>query len=252
MRAKIALRNLFISQLLIIVFLVFSYSIWFPHSFIQLGGFKKTALMLIVADLVLGPLLIFIIFKKDKKYLKFDINILLTIQIGAFIFGAYSLFLKHPAYVVFSGNRFSLVNVSEIYPQQGFLLGLEAHFFSPPRFVIARIPSDEENQLELILKTILNQTPDIDKRPEYFKPLEQENFKMLLSKSIPSNLLLQSDTNKEKFASFYAQHGGEFSDYAYFPLSGNNKKNVIWVFNRQTFKPIGIIDTDPWVLAKNK
>ncbi len=84
MRYKIAIRNLLISQAIIILFLVFAYFVWFPHSFTQLGGFHETAFMLIFVDLVLGPLLIFIIYREGKKYLTFDINILLAIQLGAF------------------------------------------------------------------------------------------------------------------------------------------------------------------------
>jgi len=250
MRTKIALRNLYISQAVIFIFLIFAYYTWFPHSFSKLGGFNKTAFMLVFADLILGPLLVFIVFKEGKKYLKFDINVLLSIQIGAFLFGAYSLYLKHPSYAVFSDNRFVLVNVSQLHPQEPFYKQLKNSFFSSPKLVVANIPSDDMKREQLMFNIIINGAPDLNKRPEYFKPLKQQNFKTLLSKSIPSDLLLQSDTNKEKFATFYAQHGGEFSDYAYFPLSGNNKKNVIWVFDRQIFKPIGIIDTDPWVLAK--
>jgi hypothetical protein len=248
MRTKIALRNLYISQTLIILFLIFAYFLWFPHSFTQLGGFNKTALMLIFADLVLGPLLVFIIFKEGKKYLTFDINILLAIQVGAFAFGAYSLFLKHPAYAVFTGDRFSLTNVSDIYPQQSFLVGIKNHFLSSPKFVIATLPKDAKAQSDLLLNIVFNQTPDIDKRPGYYKPLEQKDFKTLLSKSIPIEHLLQN--NEEKFAAFYDQYGGKPSDYAYFPLSGNNKKNVIWIFSRHNLQPIGIVDSDPWVIAK--
>jgi len=250
MRTKIALRNLYISQAVILIFLLFAYLTWFPHSFSKLGGFNKTAFMLVFADLILGPILVFIIFKEGKKYLQLDINVLLTIQMGAFIFGAYSLFLKHPAYIVFVNDQFRLTNVSAIYPQQSFLSGIKAHFFSSPKLVIATLPSDAKNKSDLILDMIFNQTPDIDRRPKYYESLKQQNFKVILSKSIPSDLLFQSSKNKEKFTKFYAQHGGTFNDYAYFPLSGNNKKNVIWVFDRQTFKPVGIVDTDPWLLAK--
>jgi len=193
-------------------------------------------------------LLVFIVFKEGKKYLKFDINVLLAIQIGAFAFGAYSLFLKHPAYAVFTGDRFNLTNVSAIYPQQSFLAGIKTHFLSSPKFVIATLPKDAKAQSDLILNIVFNQTPDIDRRPKYYKPLEQQDFKTLISKSIPVEHVLQN--NKEKLATFYKQRGGKPSDYAYFPLSGNNKKDVIWVFNRKNLQPIGIVDSDPWVIAK--
>jgi len=67
MRLKIALRNLVISQFIIIIFLIFAYLVWFPCSFSDLGDYTETALMLIFVDLVLGPLLVFIVFKENKN-----------------------------------------------------------------------------------------------------------------------------------------------------------------------------------------
>jgi len=66
MRIKIALRNLFISQTIIVLFLIFAYLVWFPHSFAKLGGFYDTAFMLILVDLVLGPFSVFIIYKEGN------------------------------------------------------------------------------------------------------------------------------------------------------------------------------------------
>jgi len=250
MRTKIALRNLYISQAIIIIFLAFAYLIWFPYSFSKLGGFHKTAFMLVFADLILGPLLVFIVFKEGKKYLKFDINVLLSIQIGAFLFGAYSLYLKHPSYAVFSDNRFILINASQLYPQEPLFKQLKNSVLASPKLVIANIPNDDKRRKEIIFNILFHNAPDVNKRPEYFKLIEQNHIKAILSKSIPRDLLFQNSKNKENFTKFYAKNGGGFNDYAYFPLSGNNKKNVIWVFDRQTFKPIGIVDTDPWLLAK--
>ena len=248
MRAKVALRNLLISQAIISLFLVFAYLIWFPYSFSQLGGFKQTALMLVFVDLILGPLLVFIIYKEKKKYLAFDINVLLGMQLIAFMFGAYSLFLKHPAYAVFSVDRFSLTNVSQIYPQQHWLSHIKSSFFSSPKLVFAKNPETSQKRQTLLFNVLLNGAPDIDKRPELFEPFEQ-HLKAVFSKSIPLKQLFQDEKSKEKFQQFYRQYGGKPDDYAYFPLSGNNKKDYIWVFSRKTKQPVAIIDSDPWLIA---
>jgi len=246
MRLKIALRNLVISQIIIIIFLIFAYLVWFPYSFSDLGGFTETALMLIFVDLVLGPLLVFIVFKEGKKYLKFDINVLLAIQVAAFLFGAHALFLKHPAYIVFTGDRFTLTNVSHLYPQQTWHTQFKKSFFSSPKFVVAKLPSDALKQSNLILDIVFNQTPDLDRRPEYYHSFEKHT-ETTLAKSIPINKLLSNTKTKQKLAEFLEQHGGKPEAYAYFPLSGNNKKEFIWVFDRVSAKPIGLIDSDPWI-----
>jgi len=248
MRTKIALRNLYISQAIILLFLIFAYLVWFPHSFSQLGGFFKTALMLVFVDLVLGPFLVFIVFKEDKRYLKFDINVLLAIQITAFIFGAYSLFLMHPAYVVFNNDRFHLTNVSHTYPQKHWFSQLKSSFFSTPSLVFAKPPESSKKQFQLAIDVDLQGLPDIDRRPEYYEPFKA-HIDSIFAKSIPINTLIQNNKTKEKLAIFYKEHGGKPDDYAYFPLVGNNKKDMIWVFKRSTAQAIGIVDSDPWQIA---
>ena len=216
MKTKIALRNLYISQAIIIVFLIFAHFLWFPHSFTKLGGFYKTAWMLVFVDLVLGPLLVFLVYKEKKKYLRFDINVLLAIQLIAFVFGAYSLFLKHPAYVVFSVDRFVLTNVSNIHPQPSWSDQLQHHFFSSPEFVVAHLPKDPEERDLLTLDVILNGQPDIDNRPKYFTPFDQ-HIDSVMDKSIQIEHLALDVDAKEKMLLFTKKHKGKHNGFAFFP-----------------------------------
>ncbi len=43
---------------------------WFPSSLVRVSNFKEIALLIVVIDLILGPLLTFIVFKPKKKGLK--------------------------------------------------------------------------------------------------------------------------------------------------------------------------------------
>ncbi|MEH6456117.1 MAG: hypothetical protein V7749_07335, partial [Cocleimonas sp.] len=58
----------------------------------------------------------------------------------------------------------------------------------------------------------------------------------------------------EKLRLFNSKHKNNYNDFTYFPLKGNNKKDMIWVFDKKTAVPIGIIDIDPWKfkLASNQ
>ena len=252
MRLKLALRNLYISQIIILIFLIFSYLAWFPHSFSWLGGFYDTAWMLIFVDLVLGPLLVFIVYKEDKKYLKFDINVLLAIQLGAFAFGAYSLYLKHPTYVVFVEDRFTLVNASQISPHGVRFDRLKPSIFSPT-FVYAQMPNDPQLQMDFMLGVDLKNEPRLEYRTDFYHPLEAY-INVILNSGIKSSTFLEDSSTKEVLIKFIEEQGGTPNDYAFFPLKGNNSKNVVWAFDKETFKPVEILEIDPWKfkLAANK
>lgn len=244
MRLNIALRNLVISQFIILLFLVFAYFVWFPHSFLALGGFTKTALMLIFADLILGPLLVFIVFKEGKKYLKFDINVLLGIQIIAFIFGAYSLYLKHPAYAVFKNDRFILTNVSHLYPQPTLVKQLKSTVFFKPQLVTANLPEDNQERMNLMVDVDLFGAPDIEKRPALYAAINDMNA--IFNKSINLQKRLLSHNDKQQLRQFFDTHSGTVDDYAFLPVTGNNKKSFIWAFDRKSQQAIGLIDINPW------
>lgn len=250
MRTKIALRNLYISQAIILSFLIFAYFAWFPHSFSKLGGFYDTAWMLILVDLVLGPLLVFIVYREGKKYLTFDINVLLAIQLGAFAFGAYSLYLKHPTYAVFAENRFTLINTSLAAPQHLLFDKLKPSFISPT-FVFAKLPDNIEQRTDYILGVAFSNNPSIEERSDFYVPLETHADAILANDINLEPFLLDAST-KDKIVCFLAKHGGKEEDYAFFPLSGNNKKSLVWALDRNSLKPVGIIDIDPWLFSTKK
>ena len=245
MKFKVALRNLYISQAIIIIFLIFAYIFWFPYSFSQLGGFYRTAWMIIFVDIVLGPFLVFFIYKENKKYLKFDINVLLSIQLIAFVFGAYSLFLKHPAYAVFSIDRFVLTNVSNIFPKPSIPKLIDKHFFSSTKLVVASFPENNNERDKLNFSILFNGSPDIDNRPKYFSPLER-HIGLIMKKSINLEQLVMNQQEKKIYSKFLSENNS--SNFSYFPLVGNNQKDMIWVFDKKDGKPIEILDIDPWNL----
>ena len=87
--------------------------------------------------------------------------------------------------------------------------------------------------------------PDIDSRPEYFSPLKQ-SIDTVMNKSIKLNRLALDSNSKQKLALFTKKYGDNLNNFAFFPLRGNNKKDVVWVLDKKTAKPIAILDIDPW------
>lgn len=242
MRLRIAIRNLLISESVILIFLIFAYFVWFPYSFSKLGGFHETAFMLIFVDLVLGPILVFLIYKEGKKHLTFDINILLAIQMLAFIYGAYAMYLKHPAHAVFNNNKFSVVNVSDLYPDIPLFTQINKYFLASPSLVyLSDVDAIERDKI--LFDIYINGGPDIHHRPKYFKDIDSHK-ELILSKSLKIENIYENLEDRKKIDSLINEIGGELKDFAYLPLEGNNQKKMIWVFSRKNSKPVGIIDID--------
>jgi hypothetical protein len=248
MKYKIASKNLIISQIVIIVFLSFAYLMWFPHSLSELNGFTKSAVLLILVNLVLGPLLILFFYKKDKKNLKFDLLALAAIQTTALLFGMYSIYQKHPVYAVFTIDRFTLVNAKYAEPEKTRHTDLQVSFLSKSKMAFAKMPTDIRLKNEITMGHMLNGEPDLDGRAEYYEPYAN-HINAVINKSLNLKGVLKKSLDKSELASFLNKYGGSIDSYVYIPLQ-TYKEDVIWVLNKTTAEPIGILNIDPWQFSK--
>ena len=61
--------------------------VWYPTPYFAIDGGWQVLRILAGVDVVLGPLLTFIVFKIGKPSLKFDMSCIILMQIGALIYG---------------------------------------------------------------------------------------------------------------------------------------------------------------------
>ncbi len=216
---------------------------WFPHSFITISRFKEIALLIISVDLVLGPLLTFVIFKPKKKGLKFDLTAIAIIQTSALVYGLFALYQAHPVFVTFNIDRFTLVTAVDAKPENAVINEFKISKLSSPILAIAKLPTDKIEKSDLLMDVLSGQ-PDIAFRPELYHPYE-ENISEILVKSLDPKVIFKTEESKEKFNNFIKKHGKSKNDYAYLPLEGSFK-DVVWVLDKQTAQPVGMITVNPW------
>lgn len=88
--------------------------IWYPSPMLMAIGGHEIFLLVIGIDVVLGPLLTFVVFKVGKKTLKFDLAAIVFMQIFALWYGVSTLLEARPAYIAALGNTFQLVQATEV------------------------------------------------------------------------------------------------------------------------------------------
>lgn len=240
--------NILISTITITLFLLLAWKTWFPSPFAEISDFSKIAQLMFLSNFCLGPLLVFIVYKENKRHLKLDLTILAFVQLSAFVFGVYSLYLKHPVYVVFTVDRFTLVNARNATPDKVQYSQLSPSLFSPPKLIFAKRPESIEKRNELLFSVLFEGKPDLDRRAEYYEPFVN-HFDSVFERSISTKVLFPDHESRKKLITFLKKQGGSEEDYAYFPLQGNRGKDVILVLDRKQGEPVGSIDTDPWQVA---
>jgi hypothetical protein len=106
------LSHLSISFLISLIAVGVIFYIWYPYP-AQAVGVTQLFIMLIVIDVIVGPIMTFLIYKKDFNVFKIDLAIIVIIQVAAFLYGFYSIAQGRPAWIVFNQNKFELVRANE-------------------------------------------------------------------------------------------------------------------------------------------
>ena len=104
-RLKFLLSHLFISFLIALLVIGLVFFIWYPSPLATAVGVTHIFLMLLVIDVILGPLLGLLVYKEGKKTLKFDLSVIILIQIVALCYGVFSIEQGRPAWLVYNVDR---------------------------------------------------------------------------------------------------------------------------------------------------
>ena len=120
-KLKAALIHFAISLVVVFSFILFLYGVWYKNLFFVSGVIEPLKLLILV-DVVLGPLLTFLVYKKGKKTLKMDLSLIVLLQLSAFAYGAYTIYSGKPSWVIYNGNQFELVYEREVGNQLAHLV----------------------------------------------------------------------------------------------------------------------------------
>ena len=244
-KLKASLIHFIISAFIIGCFLAFALTVWYPTPFFDISGLQHIIFILVTVDVILGPLLTFVVFKSQKTSLKFDLSIIALVQLCAFGYGVHTIYSAHPLYVAYAIDRFTPINANEVSPDKAKLPELQKSKLSGPTLVYVQKPKDPK-ELSRVTTEVVSGKPDLDARPEYYQPFEQ--FKQdILKNSIAVQYIEKKPENKQKLENFITQNGNTMQDYAFIPLSGK-EKDVLWAFNLKTGNPVGVVDINPFLL----
>lgn len=244
-KLKVSLIHLLISASIIGCFLLFALNIWYPQPFFSISGLQHIILILITVDVILGPLLTFVIFKPKKSSLKFDLTVIALVQLLALGYGVKTIYEAHPLYVAYAIDRFTPINANEVIPDKAKYPELKKSKLAGPELVYVQKPTDPA-EMSRVTMEVLSGKPDLDARPEYYEPFKKFTD-TILTKSISPEKIQANDKNKQQLENFLAQYGKTADDYAFLALVGK-EKDVLWAFDRHNGEPVDIIDINPFSL----
>lgn len=225
--------------LLIALFLVFK--LWYPSPLDQAMGVTQVFWVILAIDLILGPLLTFVIFNPAKKELKWDLLIVVLIQIAAYTYGLYTVAQGRPVWQVFVVDDIELVRAIDLNSATNIKNDnkYQAQFFSQPRWIAAVYSSDpqiasQQKQDELFGKSLAS-------RPETYQPLNSRSEQIKAKVQSLDNLLkFNSKEDVEKNLNSYKN----MKIIGFLPVKSLTKDMTVLIDTKA--EPIAIVDLRPW------
>lgn len=164
--------HLLYSLVLSILITALIYFIWYPNHLYQATGVLPTVLMMFTLDLIVAPLLTFIIYKNNKKELARDLIVVLALQISALSYGLYVVEAGRPSYLVFAVDDFEVVSsFDNEWARQNINKGMaetqSLGLFDKPKFVYSVGSDDRKIEVVKKLKEFLMRVPVIYRTDSY-------------------------------------------------------------------------------------
>ncbi|WP_151711299.1 TfpX/TfpZ family type IV pilin accessory protein [Acinetobacter junii] len=239
-RLKFFLSHLLLSFLIALFVIGLVFFIWYPSPLATAVGVTHIFLMLLVIDVILGPLLGLLVYKEGKKTLKFDLSVIILIQIAALCYGVFSIEQGRPAWIAYTVDRFELIKKNEVF-EYNITKALPQYqhvSWFKPQFVGVQFAKDSETRNDDMFAELVGVS--IAQKPERYvdfklvKPQMQQYAKPLDElKKYNDPQLVQKTLAKYPQAT------------AFLPLKAN-AVDMIVLINKEKGEVVKIVDLRPW------
>jgi hypothetical protein len=171
---------------------------WYRWPGWYLADVTQVVKVMMGVDLVVGPLLTFVIASasKPRRSLARDVAIIVAVQLVALGYGSVSLWNGRPLYYAFSENVLQVVQAYDINPEQA-ALGLKQNpdlaprWYSLPRWIWAPLPQNSDEK-DKIVRSAITGGDDVISMPQYYQPWE---------KGLPALRLVLNNVDEQKYFS---------------------------------------------------
>ena len=221
--------------------------LWYPGALFTEAGGRQLFFLIVGVDLVLGPAIVFIIYRPGKKGLLFDLVTLGVLQLSALCFGVWVLFESRPAYLVFVKDRFEMVRANDI-PEEELAKARGGPFaktpMGGPMIVGAELPKDPDEQFRITMSAMRG--VDVQNFPQYYVPYDAVRGYVLLAAKPIARLRELNPGRAADIDRIVANHGGSEEGLRFLPMRAGMVKDVTVILDRVRGDILEISALRPW------
>lgn len=233
--------SVFIAAGVVVVVVV----LWYPSPYFDAMGGATLLRLLIGVDVVIGPLITFLVFDPKKPHLKFDLATIAVLQVAALAYGGYVMFSARPVFTVFADGRFHTVPANAIDVDSLARASPEFRSLSltGPRVVASRFPDDPQETAKVVAETAMGGA-DLADLPHLYVPYAQDAGIAAAAARPLVTLAQGSKESADRVNEFLTAHASGGRNLGFIPVTARNR-DFSAVVDRKTGEIVGYLRIDP-------
>ena len=240
-RLKFFFSHLSISFLIALLVIGLVFFVWYPAPLAKAVGVTNIFLMMLAIDVIVGPILGWLVYQEGKKTLKFDLSVIILIQIAALCYGVFSIEQGRPAWLVYNVDRFELVRKNELVDTN--IQQAQPQFQQPswfkPQYVATEFAKDIQQRNDEMFAEVLGGI-SIAQRPERYVELTQA--KTQIQQRAQNLELLKQFNDQQSVQKILAKYP---KADAWLPLKATAVDMTVLI-NKEKGEVVKIVDLRPW------
>jgi hypothetical protein len=246
---RVAFWHLLLSAFVLGMAAALVFWIWYPSPYDKIIYGRELFIIVLLVDMVCGPLLTLILFDPAKSRAKWltDVALIACIQLGAMAYGVGQVASARPVWLAFEGDRFRIVQANDVDRTK---LGEAAPRFQslgwrgPEVIGVALMTSGGNEYLKSIQDALHGNHPAF--RPSRWVAYEEQRSQVLaVAKNISA--LTVGDRAKKKWVDDYlAKNQLDASAIGAIPLLAGRINDWAVLVDLKTAMPVGYLKMDAW------
>lgn len=198
------------------------FGLWYPFPYRELSGGRELFFLIVLVDVVCGPLLTLVLFSPDKPRLELwrDLGLVALIQLLALGYGLFTVYQARPLFLAQEVDRFKVVAAVDLdsVALAALAPALKPGWVSGPIVVALREPVDSKERNEVLVESVLGGR-DYSARPEFYLPYQGANALKSLNRAKPLAVFLQKQPDQSEAAQKLAMaRKADITQWLYLPV----------------------------------
>lgn len=216
---------------------------WYPDFFFATDGGWEGIRIVLAVDLVLGPLLTFVVFRRGKPGLVRDLALICAMQVAALLAGTAVVYSERPQFFVFYDGHFYSAS-ADTYERYGVAPPDPSDYSDrTPAWVVAAAPGNPIE--EAGIRRILYQDGiALWVYAPLYEPLDDEHLRDEIVPSGLSAAQMQARDPGGVLQDWLAERGKTFEDFAFVPVHSRYRDGFVAI-DVESLEVGGFIDIRP-------